>query len=76
MKYKYYSHIGFPPINHNEKRKDIHIEIFNNTPYFIKNQLNFNCPQDDFIMSNDKVLIFKLEVITPISGSIIPVDFC
>ena len=34
--YKYYSFLGFFPTKHNEER-ELHTEIFNNIPHFIKN---------------------------------------
>ena len=76
LMYKYYYRLVFFPINHNEEGKKIHNEIFNNIPNFIKNCLNIDCLQGGFVMCNDKVIIFKIEVIRPITYSMITVDFC
>ena len=42
--------------------------------HFIKNHLRVNYLQDGFVMYNDKLLIFKQEVIPPIPDYIIPED--
>ena len=75
MMYKYYSHIGFSLIKHNKEGKDIHNEIFNNIPYFIQKCPQVDFIQDGFVMYKNKVIIFKIEVINPSLGSIIPEDF-
>ena len=67
--YKYYQHLGFSPIKHNGEGKHIHNWIFYNTPNLIKNCVHVNCFQDDFVVNNDKLLIQKREVITPIPDS-------
>ena len=36
MMYTYYYRLGFYPIKNNEEGKNIHNEIFNNIPHFIK----------------------------------------
>ena len=71
--YKYYSRIVFNPIKHNEERKYIHNKIFKNIPHFIKNRLHVDCLQDGFVMYNNKVILQKIEVITSINSSMIPV---
>ena len=76
MVYEYHSRLGFLSIKHDEEGKDIHNDIFNNIPYFIKNCLHFNCLQDRFVMYNDKVLRIKQEVVPPIPDSVIPVYSC
>ena len=76
MMYRYYSHLGFLPIKHNEEGKYINSKIFNNIPYFIKNLIRVNCLQDGFVMYNDKAIIWKQEVITPITCFMIPVYLC
>ena len=74
--YKHYSRLIFPPIKYNKERENIHNEVFNKISYFIKNCLHVDCLQDGFVVSNDKVILHKREVITPIPDSMIPVDFC
>ena len=74
--YKYYSCLGLSLIKHNTEEKDIHNEMVNNIPHLIKNCVHGNFIQDGFVMYNDKVLIRKPEVITPITDYMIPVDFC
>ena len=74
--HKYYSHLGFFPLKHNEERKYIHNEIFNNIPHFIKNRLHFDFIQDDFSMYNDKLLIRKIQVIPTTPDTMMPMDFC
>ena len=76
MMYKYYSRLGIFPNKHNEDGKNIHDEIFNNLPYFIKNRLHVDCLQDGFVMYKNKVKLFKIEVIPPINAYMIPDDFC
>ena len=73
--YKYYSRLGFLPTKHKQKVKDISNEIFNNITHLIKSCLNVNCLQYGFVMYNDKVLILKQQVITPITGSMITEAF-
>ena len=50
MMNKYYSHLGFSPIKHNEEGKDIHNEIFNNIPHFIKNRMHVDFLQYRFVL--------------------------
>ena len=76
MMYKYYSHLGFFPIKHNEEGKDVHNEIFNNIPHFIKNRLHVDFLQYCFVMYKNKVIIRKREVIPTIPNSVIHVYFC
>ena len=45
-------------------------------PHFIKNHLHVDCLQDGFVMYKNKVILFKIEVITPINAYMIPDDFC
>ena len=40
--YKYYSRLGFIPTKQKQDGKQIHNEIFNNIPHFIKNSLHVN----------------------------------
>ena len=47
-----------------------------NIPHFIKNRLHVDCLQGGFVMYNDKVILLKIELIPPITDSMIPVDFC
>ena len=54
MMYKYYSCLGFHPIEHNEEGKDIHNEIFNNMQHFIKNRLHVDVFQDVFLFTRIK----------------------
>ena len=74
--YKYYSCLGFLPIKHNQEGKDIHNEIFNNIPHFVKKCLNANCLQYGFVMYNKTVTIFKSEVILPIPVYMIQDNLC
>ena len=76
MMYKYYSRLGIFPNKHNEDGKNIHDEIFNNLPYFIKNRLHVDCLQDGFVMHKDKVIICEIEVINPITDYMIHMDYC
>ena len=46
--YKYYSHIGFLLIKHDEEGNDIDKELFNSIPHFTKNSLHVNCIHDFF----------------------------
>ena len=76
MIYKYNSCLGFIAIKNNEEVKDMHNEIFNNIPHFIKTFIRVNCLQDGFVVYNDKALLIKWEVIPNITDSMIPVDLC
>ena len=57
MMYTYCSYLGFIPIKHNHEGRDIHNEIFNNIPHFIKNLLRINCLQYGFVMYNYKLIL-------------------
>ena len=57
--YKYYPHLGGVLIKQNEEVKDMHNEIFNDIPNFIKNCLRVNFLHGVFVVYNDKVLIRK-----------------
>ena len=70
-----YSCLRFPPIKNNEEGVNINKKIFNNIPHLIKTHLCVNCLQDGFVMYNDKVIIRKREVVTPIHDSMITVEF-
>ena len=72
--YTYYYHIVFSSIKQNEEGKYIHNEIFKNIPHFIKNHIHVDFIQDGFVKYRDRLLIQKIEVITPVPGSMIPVD--
>ena len=50
MMNKYYSHLGFSPIKHNEEEKYIHNQIFNNIPHFIKNRMHVDFIQYRFVL--------------------------
>ena len=76
MMYQYYFSLGFSPNQTQWGRVKNHNEIFNYIQHFIKNLLHVDCRQDCFVMYNNKVIIFKREVIYPISDSMIPVDCC
>ena len=76
MMYKYYSCVGFSYIKQNEEVNDIHNEIFNNIPHFIKICLHDDFIQDGLVMYRNKILILKREVIPPIHDYMIPVAFC
>ena len=76
LMYKYYSHLGFSPIKHDWEGKDVHNEIFNNIPHFIKNRLRVYFIQDSFVLCNNKVILLQIEVIHPIPGYMISVYLC
>ena len=76
MMYKYYSCLGFSPIKLKKEVEDIHNEVFNNIPHFIKNNLHVDCHQDDFFMYRNKVIVWKIEFIPPIIDSKIPIYLC
>ena len=76
MMYKYYSCIGFFPIKNNEEVKDVHNEIFNNIPHFVKNRLHVDCLQDGSVMYKNKVILSKREFIHTIPEFMMPVDCC
>ena len=59
MMYKYYSRLGFSTRKHNENVKDIHNEIFNNVPHFIKNRVCADCIQEVFFIYKNKVTLCK-----------------
>ena len=42
----------------------------------IQNYLHFNCLHNGFVIYNDSLIACKRNVITTITDSIIPVDFC
>ena len=50
MIYKYNFYLEFIPVKKNEEGKEIHDEIFNNIPHFIKNCLYVKCLQYNFVM--------------------------
>ena len=56
--------------------KKIYNEISNNLPHFIKNVCMLIVFNMGFFMCNDKVILYKKEVILPITDYMIPVDFC
>ena len=74
--YKCYSRLGFSPIKHDWEGKDVHNEIFNNIPHFIKNHLRVYFIQDGFFMCNNKVILRQIEVIHTIPESMISVYLC
>ena len=76
MIYKYYSHLGFLSINTQQGRENIHHEIFNNIPHFIKNRLHVNFIQDGFVMYENKVIIRKRKTMSPIPDYMIPLYCC
>ena len=49
---------------------------YGNNTYITKHRLNVDCLQGGFVMYKNKLILLKIEVINPITDSMIPVDYC